>query len=150
MSLDVYLTMKGLQNLPNKSCIFIRENGEIKEINREEWDKRYPGREPHTVELDNDDEGVYSANITHNLTDMASEAGIYKHLWRPDEINITKANQLILPLREGLALLKSDPERFMKYNPDNGWGNYDGLVRFVKKYLSACEEYPDADISVSR
>src|SRR3990167_10589793 len=137
MSLDVYLTMKGVQDLPNKPYIFIRENGEIKEISREEWNKRYPGREPHTVELNNDDEEVYSANITHNLTGMANEAGIYKHLWRPDEINITKAGQLILPLREGLALLKSDPERFRKYNPDNGWGNYDGLVRFVQKYLGA-------------
>lgn len=149
MSLDVYLTIKGLQNSPNKSCIFIRENGETKEISREEWEKRYPGVEPHMIELDNDEE-VYSAKITHNLANMANEAGIHKHLWRPDEINITKAGQLISPLREGLALLKSDPERFMKYNPVNGWGNYDGLVRFVKKYLDACEEYPDADISISR
>ena len=36
-------------------------------------------------------EGAYSANITHNLGKMAEEAGIYKHLWRPEEIGITKA-----------------------------------------------------------
>jgi hypothetical protein len=28
-------------------------------------------------------EEMYSANITHNLGDMASEAGIYEALWRP-------------------------------------------------------------------
>jgi len=34
---------------------------------------------------------VYDANITHNLGAMAEAAGIYKHLWRPEEIGITKA-----------------------------------------------------------
>ena len=60
---------------------------------------------------------VHSANITHNLNKMAGEAGIYKHLWRPDKIGITKAEQLVEPLRAGLEILKSDPERFKKFNP---------------------------------
>jgi len=93
---------------------------------------------------------VYTANITHNLNKMAQEAGIYEHLWRPDEIDITNAGQLIGPLREGLALLKSDPNRFEAFNPENGWGTYEGLVSFVEKYLAACEENPDADVSVWR
>lgn len=93
---------------------------------------------------------VYWANITHNLGTMAGEAGIYKHLWRPEEIGITKAHQLIEPLRAGLELLRSDRERFEKFNPENGWGSYDGLVRFVEKYLAACEENPDADVRASR
>jgi hypothetical protein len=93
---------------------------------------------------------VYSANITHNLNKMADEARIYKHLWRPDEIGITKAEQLIEPLRAGLELLVSDPERFKKFNPANGWGDYEGLVKFVQDYLSSCEENPDAEIEISR
>lgn len=150
MSLDVYLEMQGVQNLDGGEHIFIREDGQTKEISRDEWDKRFPGREPMVAILDSDDDGVYSANITHNLNTMAGEAGIYKHLWRPDEIGITKAAELIEPLRAGLALLKSDPARFKKFNPENGWGNYEGLVAFVEKYLAACEEYPAADVSVSR
>jgi hypothetical protein len=93
---------------------------------------------------------VFDYNITHNLNTMAEEAGIYKHLWRPDEIDISRAEQLIEPLRAGLDLLESDPERFKKFNPSNGWGNYDGLIRFVEAYLHACEENPDAEIRVSR
>lgn len=93
---------------------------------------------------------VYSNNITHNLGSMAEEAGIYKHLWRPEEIDITTAAQLIEPLTQGLALLKSDPDRFVKLNPPNGWGTYEGLIDFVQSYLSACIENPDATISVSR
>lgn len=93
---------------------------------------------------------IYSANITHNLNHMAEEAGIYKHLWRPEELGITKASELIQPLTEGLAALKSDPERFKKFNPANGWGDYGGLVRFVDEYLSACGANPDATLEVSR
>ena len=93
---------------------------------------------------------IYDRNITHNLNKMADEAGIYKHLWRPEEIEITKAAQLIEPLREGLSLLLSDPERFKKFDPENKWGDYDGLVNFVREYLAACEENPNASVSVSR
>lgn len=95
-------------------------------------------------------EDVCDLNITHNLADMAIEAGIYKHLWRPEELGITKGGQLIAALQTGLALLKADPERFRKHNPENGWGTYEGLVNFVEMYLKACEEHPDADVVVSR
>ena len=93
---------------------------------------------------------VYSANITHNCNRMADESGIYYHLWRPEEIGITKAEQLIEPLRNGLELMKSDPERFIKLEADNGWGTYEQFVPWVESYLKACEENPDAKVSVWR
>ena len=93
---------------------------------------------------------VFDANITHNLTKMASEAGIYEALWRPDEHGYHKAVQIIPILRDGVKLLESDPERFKKFNSPNGWGMYENFVPFVKKVLAACEEFPDADITVSR
>ena len=94
-------------------------------------------------------DGCYSRNITHNLSTMADAAGIFKHLWIPDKLGITKAQEPIDPLTTGLALLKSDPERFKLLNPDNGWGDYDGLVEFVEEYLAACKQNPDAEVSVS-
>ena len=57
---------------------------------------------------------------------------------------------LIEPLRAGLAKLIAEPDRFRAFNPANGWGDYEGLVAFVQEYLHACEENPDADVSVSR
>ena len=95
-------------------------------------------------------ECFYSANITHNLGKMATEAGIYMHLWRPDEIEIKTAQELIDPLRSGLALLKSDEQRFIQFNATNGWGLYEHFVPFVEKYLNACIENPDAEVRVSR
>ena len=92
----------------------------------------------------------YSANITHNLASMAEQAGIYKHLWRPDEVGITRAADLVEPLKAGLATLRREPWRFRPLSPTNGWGSYDGLVVFVRLYIAACEEYPNARVEVSR
>ncbi len=95
-------------------------------------------------------EELFDTNITHNLTKMASEAGIYKYLWRPEETYVTKASDLIKPLQHGLELLKSDRARFEKFNPPNGWGSYDALVTFAQEYLNKCKENPEATIRVSR
>jgi len=93
---------------------------------------------------------MYTRNVTHNLNKMAEEAGIYKHLWKPETIGISKASELIEPLTAALALLESEAERFEVFNPANGWGSYDGFVDFVREYLNACIEYPNSEISICR
>ena len=100
--------------------------------------------------LEQKEECVYDANITHNLGKMADEAGIYYALWRPEEIKKTKAGELITLLEKGLAELKAKPEYYEKFNSPNGWGMYEHFVPFVENYLEACKEYPNAEISVSR
>ena len=149
MSLDVYLTIPDAppEQRPH-TAIYIREHGSTIEISRAEWDKRNPGVEPVSALTESD--FVYKANITHNLSKMAKAAGIYEHLWRPEEIGMTKAAYLIVPLAEGLTLLKGDPVYFRTFNPSNGWGDYDGLVAFVANYLKACIDNYDAFVSVSR
>lgn len=42
MSLDVYLTMREAKRPHTRSGIFIREDGQQKEITRAEWDVRPP------------------------------------------------------------------------------------------------------------
>lgn len=93
---------------------------------------------------------VYEGNITHNLAAMADDAGLYLFLWRPEEVCIKYARELIPHLEEGLALLKSQPTRFKKFNPSNLWGDYEYLVKFVEQYLEACREHPDAEVEVDR
>lgn len=139
MSLDVYLTEKRPEKTRcDRAAEILREHG------FEDFAVNLESRYVHG------DVEVYSANITHNLNRMAEEAGIYKHLWRPDEIGITKASQLIDPLRSGLASMIADPKRFEAHNPANGWGSYDGFVPWIQQYLSACEDHPNADVRVSR
>lgn len=101
------------------------------------------GPEPHVVE-------VFNANVTHNLTSMAAEGGFYEALWRPEEIGARTAKDLISPLRVALHQLINDPERFRRHDPPNGWGSYEVMVSFVKRYLAACERYPLADVRVWR
>jgi hypothetical protein len=101
------------------------------------------GKEPVRFEL-------FSANITHNLTDMAEAVNLYDVLWRPNENGFTWAHQIIDRLIFGIAELRSDPEKYSKYNASNGWGKYENFVPFCEKILAACQEHPKATIEVSR
>lgn len=148
MSLDVSLYGASPAIVPTDGKIFIREDGASRELSLQEWQEKFPGTEPvvayaHSGEL-------YWANITHNLNDMAEAAGIYNHLWRPDEIGITAARELIEPLAAGLQKLRGDPEYYRTFDAPNGWGRYENLVEFVEKYLAACREHPDATVRASR
>ncbi len=147
MSLDVYLTLP-VPTTKKRTGVFIREGGSNKELSVAEVKERYPDSDIVEAEVETDD--VYSANITHNLNEMASAAELYYPLWRPEEINITKAKQLIVPLAKGLESLIEKPDYYKTFNPKNLWGTYDGLVSFVENYLKACIDNPDADVSVSR
>lgn len=147
MSLDVYLIGSRLRPASG-SGIFVRDNGATVEISREEWDRRYPGREPVTIKSRYATAEVYHRNITHNLGPMAQHAGVYPYLWRPDENAVKAAWQLIEPLASGLVRLRRDPDVYKPLNPENGWGTYDQLVEFVRYYganatsLRACPSPP--------
>lgn len=143
MSLDVHLTNCRLE--PVK--VYAAKHGSLVEVPLEEWQKHFPGTRPHACV---EEERVHSGNITHNLTAMANAAGIYKELWRPEEVGITQAKQLIEPLRRGLAALQENPDKFATFAPENGWGSHGGLVKFVAAYLAACERFPEALVSVCR
>lgn len=95
------------------------------------------------------DEDVFSRNITHNLTNMADAAGIYQVLWHPEQFNSTKAVDCIEPLKNGLFELISNKAKYEAMNSPNGWGMYEDFVPFVTAVLTACCEYPLADIHVS-
>jgi hypothetical protein len=99
---------------------------------------------------------IFSMNITHNLGKMAGavklENGktLYEVLWRPEEHNYFTASDIASLLHEGMVKLISSPEEYKRYNPENGWGEYDGLVNFVREYYNACLVNPEAELRVSR
>ena len=153
MSLDVYLTIPEPRPASPREAIFVRREGATIEITREEWDRLMPDRAPVTATVDeaaSDRTVVFTANITHNLSGMASKADLYRALWRPEDLGITKAEQLIQPLATGLVQLYGNPCWFKKFDSPNGWGTFDTLLSFVERYLTACQVYPSADVTVSR
>lgn len=91
---------------------------------------------------------IYNANITHNLTDMAEEAGLYKPLWRPEEMGANYANEIQDDVEKGLNELLNNPEYFKRFNSSNGWGLYEHFVPFVEDYLKAIKKYPEAEIYI--
>jgi len=102
---------------------------------------------------------VYSGNITHNLGKMAEQVkvnymagtvSLYTILWRPEELQFTKAIEIISLLHEGLIELICFPEKYKPFNPENGWGSYDGLVNFLREYHNACLDNPQAELRISR
>ena len=153
MSLWVYLNMPDAA-VPVGSGIFVRDDGGVREVSIEEWNEMNPDREPIAVkrEIGETSDTVFEWNITHNLTNMAQAAGIYEPLWHPEKCDppITTAKQLIGPLSVGFEKLVTGREFFLQFNPKNGWGTYENLVEFVGRYINACEDWPDAIVSVSR
>jgi hypothetical protein len=93
---------------------------------------------------------VFTANITHNLTEMASALGIYECLWRATENKILRADELIGPLAAALRKLKADPDFFDKFSAQNGWGTTEQFIPWLEKLLAACRENPAASIHISR
>jgi hypothetical protein len=93
---------------------------------------------------------IVNLNCTHNLGKMAVECGIYDYMWRPDENGVDTCIQMIAPLTEAIRILERDPKHFESFNPKNGWGSYEGLLKFLRGYLQVCIDSPNAKIRVWR
>ena len=101
---------------------------------------------------------VYTGNITHNLGEMARAVPVgngltlYNILWRPDECipPLTVGKELTVHLSIGLSVLLDNSDYYRSFNPENYWGDYEGLVNFTRNYLMASIQHPDSTIVVSR
>jgi hypothetical protein len=101
---------------------------------------------------------------------MAEKAGLYDTIWRPyrlhpdykkeyedtdkeyefeDNHNIT-AGQILNSLKIGYQELTQNPEKYKKFNPENGWGTYEQLCKFTENYIVECSNRPNAKVVVSR
>lgn len=101
--------------------------------------------------INEDGEEIYWRNITHNVAPMARAAGLYYPLWRPREIGITHAWQLVPELNIGLERMEQH-ETYLRqfFTPSNGWGSYGTLLDFTMDYLAHCKVHPKAKIEISR
>jgi hypothetical protein len=150
MSLDFYLITEDKKKKEDSSGIFIREGGMTKEISAEEWNERYPDREPITLACyEEETNEVFHSNITHNLGQMARMAGVYNCLWRPNESEFYKAAEIIVHLEDGIKFMEDDPKFYKQFDSENGWGTYEQFLHWVKDVLQACKENLNANIEVS-
>jgi hypothetical protein len=92
----------------------------------------------------------FEANITHNLNAMASAAGIYRAIWRPEECGVKTGRDLAAAIKEPIEEMKKNPDKYRAYDAKNGWGTYEHFIPWLDTLLAACNDYPDHIIGVSR
>lgn len=80
-----------------------------------------------------------SFDATHNLIPMWRAAGVSEVLYESEG---KLARDIIPALKAGVAAMKAEPQKFEALNPLNGWGDYDGALAFLERFLAACEAHP--------
>lgn len=94
------------------------------------------------------DEKVFDLNITHNCNEMADFMGVYKEIWRPEELGITRAYEVKSALERSIAYLQTHDITHLE--PDNKWGTQDQFLGFLYEYLDLVNRYPNARIEADR
>lgn len=92
---------------------------------------------------------VYDANITHNLSKMAFESGIYDAIWGISDSQ-TICSEVSEMLAKGIQDMKDRPEYYRQFSAGNGWGTYEQFIPWLENLLEAYIKYPNATISISK
>lgn len=127
--------------------VYIRENGETRELKTKEEVKRYfPGREVEEKIYETDE--IWHGNVTHNLGRMADKVSpgarsLYQLLWHPPETTVTRG--WVSEVFECYQELKNQRDYFKpmeeknRITEKNGetyiWGTYSSLLKFTKSLL---------------
>jgi len=144
MSLDLYI--KAPKPIKKRGTgVYIRENGGNRELETmEEVRQHFPDSDlSHISEYVYETDNAWHGNITHNLNKMAMQVPVgkytlYEILWRPEEIGYQQVNaDYAKELYLGFTYLKTHRDELEKFNPENGWGNYEILLSFCSSLVRA-------------
>ena len=139
MGLDLYIETN--EQIKHRTTgVYIREGGMNKELKTiEEVKKYFPNQDiSHIHEYDYYDNYIFERHMTHNLGKMAShivvekDINLYLLLWHPSDIRFKYVDEKYVNyINKSLDMLIKNKKKLEKYNPDNGWGNYETLLGFV-------------------
>lgn len=155
MSLDI--TIISPEPIKKKSTgIYARIDGQTRELTKEEAIAHFPDVDPDDIiEEEIETNEFWHGNITHNLTEMAEDClsfdeesqryNLYDLLWRDTQVPFEGdyLNVYIAHLAYCLYVLKNDPDHFKQFNPPNGWGTYEQLIKFVRSFIHALIDMPE-------
>lgn len=96
--------------------------------------------------------GDLDANYTYNCSGMLVEAT--KVGWPPEGLSLNdlhgwEAYDVAHVLHHALEVMQSDRSKYEAMNPENGWGDLEGWMKFLRTIIEACEKVPEAKFSVS-
>lgn len=92
--------------------------------------------------------GECEANITWNLRDMIVKSTNLE--WKNEENN-GLCKDVVPKIADGLAELIKYPEKYKKYEAENGWGTIEGCKRFfitiINDWNNFCEDSWTKDLA---
>lgn len=65
------------------------------------------------------------------------------------EFDKAPASEAAGPLAVGVRKMEYDPVFYRQWEPDNGWGDYDGALAFLRAVAGACAAMPLGVLRVS-
>ena len=90
---------------------------------------------------------IYEANVTYNLSDMYYKCIDTEYGYR--KLDGMKCDEALPILNNAIQDMITNAADYKKFNPANGWGSYDGLLKQMQQMRDCCEKNPDGIISVS-
>jgi hypothetical protein len=94
---------------------------------------------------------VFWRNYTSNVGGMFGKASV--GIWYDENI-VPRYKDFPCPVMKAVAKLiirsmRSDPGTYEAMNPKNGWGDYDGALKFMRAIYRACHRNPDGVFYIS-
>lgn len=81
---------------------------------------------------------TFEKNVTYNVSTMLKRAGFH-----PNIVNGLSAEVLRPVVRHAWQALVDNPEYFQKFDPENGWGSYNGVKNFLSDLDTFLVSAPD-------
>jgi len=86
-------------------------------------------------------------NYTYNVNSMYHKAIGWEGL--NQNLNNRQCADVINDLQKGIKNMENYPGEYIKLNPENNWGNYEGALEYLKKILAACKKTPEGIVRVN-
>ena len=99
----------------------------------------------YDVSLVSGDLSFEIGNYTYNCAGMfyqGTDTGL-------NQLDGMKASEAYPILKQRFEYMRDNPEEMRQYEPDNGWGNYEGFLDFIGRITVACRKNPNATLDVS-
>lgn len=98
-----------------------------------------------TLKIDNEE--IFDANMTHDVTPMWHKAGCYDALYMSDGQKAMDVRDIIVDAVVDMMKYKKE---YQKLDSPNGWGTYDDAFKFLLSVAVACCDFPEAIIGVDK
>lgn len=99
-----------------------------------------------------EDEGENYTSNTSMMLQVASVATgcVPTEVWVGEFLEGKLCSEVADILRKSTQWMADHPTEMKAMNPDNGWGNFDSYLQWLRRWQDACEKYPNHICHISR